>query len=187
MAKRLIKVAIGLLLAVILLPVVVLGGLVAAVAIKHALLPGTTPILTEFVDRLQTRSREFVSGSSLSMPLPELAEDEMIVLAMNLYATAPSNDSRLSPRAHDMINDDSLGEGAGKTFLYYVKRGEILGRLSVSRCNLTINLMDPLIITATNKTATLACESIRIPSRPDECSRIPELWNQRCGTRLTLE
>jgi len=173
-------------IAIALLPFVAVAGLFALVVVKDALLPGPTPILTEFVERLHDRSRELMSSTPLSIYLPALAEDEMVVVAMNLYATW-LNDSRLSTRAHEIINDDAIDEGAGKTFLYHVNKGEIRGRLSVSQCNLAIKPGVPLIITPSNKAIALECGPVVIPSRPDECRRVAGLWNAACTARLVVE
>ena len=174
----------GLLIAIVLLPVLVLGVLFVLFLPP----PGPTPILTEIAAKLHDRSRELAPGALLSIRLPTPAGGEMVLLAMDLYATMPPyKDPRFSRSAESIISRDTTGEGAGLTFLYHVRKGEIRGRLSVSRCNLTIKPGDPLIITPSSGDMVLDCGPLGIPYRADCGKDTPGLWNEHCVARLVQQ
>jgi hypothetical protein len=143
------------------------------------------PVLTDFLDGLQQRSRELEPDGRLPVPLPTLRAGESIVLAMGPSATRLRPDIDLSKNALSTVRDDLAADGAELIFLYLVVNGEVRSRERVSRCNLSIAGSEALVITPANRTATLECGSVSAWA-PGECRDFAGLWNERCAPRLML-
>jgi hypothetical protein len=171
-------------LATLLLLAIGFGALLAWVA-APVVFRDKSPVLADFLDRLQQRSRELEPDGRLPVPLPTLRAGESMVLAMGPSATRLRPDIDLSKSALGTVRDDLAVDGAELTFLYLVVKGEVRSRERVSRCNLSIAGSEALVITAANRTATLECGPVSAWA-PGECRDFAGLWNERCAPRLVL-
>ena len=148
-----------------------------------------TPILSDFLDVLHQRSRELEPDARLPVPLPPLHAGEQVIVAMGPRLTTLARDVDLSSRARSAIDRDLSAEGPDLTFVYLVDKGELRGRLQVSRCNLTIAGTDALVVTSSSsRLAFIECGPLAVSTHPEQCrTDFVGLWNERCAARLVAE
>jgi hypothetical protein len=171
----------------ILLLVAGFGGLFAWLA-TPLIFRDKTPILSDFLFLLEERSKDLDPGVRLPVPVPPLNDGEQVVLAMGPGATTLGKDVDLSSRARTAIERDLSADRPDLTFVYLVSKGEIRGRIEVSRCNLMIAGTAPFIVTkASRPSAAIECVPVTGPERPEQCRNIIGLWNERCAARLVAQ
>lgn len=171
----------------LLLLVAGFGGLFAWIA-APMMFRDRTPVLSDFLGILHDRSKELDPDVRLAVPVPPLYAGEQIILAMGPRLTVLGKDVDLSSRARTTIERDLAADRPGLTFVYLVSKGEVRGRIEVSRCNLTLAGREPFIVTPASKPiAHIECLPVSGPERPEQCHNIIGLWNERCAARLVAE